>query len=394
METQTFLKILGALGAAFSLTLAACGVKDTNVGEQKFAVAGEDCSPQGSTLPAEDGCNTCQCTAAGSWACTLKDCGVACDLGDQKPADDGCNTCTCTGDGSWACTEKACAPEPQCTPGSTRAADDGCNSCGCTADGLWACTLIYCDPDPVCELGTERPADDGCNTCSCVGDGWACTDRACVPEPTACKPGERRAADDGCNTCTCSESGDWECTLIGCEARCKPGEQAPSDDGCNTCTCLESGEWGCTKKACPDLCTPGDTKKMDCNSCFCDEAGQWACTLVDCNTCPGPTTNARPADICAAVVTWAKDPESGNCCQYGSPCSAPVGWKQFGTAEACESAPSCPAPTTSFAPEACVTVVVWAKDPVTGGCCQYGDPCSAPADWQQFYTPNECEAAK
>jgi hypothetical protein len=393
METQSFFKILGALGTAFALTLAACGSKDNNLGEQVLAVAGEECSPVGSSLPSEDGCNTCQCTAAGTWACTLRDCQASCVAGEQKPAGDGCNTCTCDNDGDWACTDMACNPAPECTPGSTRPADDGCNSCGCV-DGRWTCTLIDCAPDPVCDLGSERPADDGCNTCTCTGDGWACTDRACEP-PTTCTPGAQRPADDGCNTCTCTESGGWACTEKACEpTTCTPGEQQPSEDGCNTCTCLQSGDWGCTKKACPELCTPGDTKKMDCNDCFCDEEGQWGCTLIACDVCPGPSTSARPADLCATVVTWAKDPESGGCCQYGSPCSAPTGWKQFGTEEACEKAPSCPASHAGFAPDQpCAAVLVWAKDPASGGCCQYPDPCSAPEGWEQFYTPAACEAA-
>jgi hypothetical protein len=36
----------------------------------------------------------------------------------------------------------------------------------------------------------------------------------------------------------------------------------------------------------------------------------------------------------------------------------------------------------------CIQVVVWAKDPATGICCQYGNPCSAPAGWEIFYGPN------
>lgn len=36
----------------------------------------------------------------------------------------------------------------------------------------------------------------------------------------------------------------------------------------------------------------------------------------------------------------------------------------------------------------CIQVVVWAQDPNSGTCCMYGNPCSAPAGWTIFYGPN------
>lgn len=35
---------------------------------------------------------------------------------------------------------------------------------------------------------------------------------------------------------------------------------------------------------------------------------------------------------------------------------------------------------------ACIDVVVWATNPATGVCCQYPNPCSAPAGWSISYT--------
>jgi hypothetical protein len=102
--------------------------------------------------------------------------GGPCTPGDQQPANDGCNTCECSEDGTWGCTEIGCDPtggDPtaggsteggstgaaECTPGDMMPADDGCNTCTCGDDGLWACTLLGCvDPAvTVCD-GTE-PAD-------------------------------------------------------------------------------------------------------------------------------------------------------------------------------------------------------------------------------------------
>ena len=36
----------------------------------------------------------------------------------------------------------------------------------------------------------------------------------------------------------------------------------------------------------------------------------------------------------------------------------------------------------------CTQVIVWAKDPATGMCCQYPTPCSAPDGWTIYYGPN------
>ena len=78
------------------------------------------------------------------------ECPTECAAGETKDAGDGCNTCECTGEGAWACTEIACPPA-ECTSGETKEADDGCNTCECTEDGSWACTEevcpLECGPD-------------------------------------------------------------------------------------------------------------------------------------------------------------------------------------------------------------------------------------------------------
>lgn len=48
----------------------------------------------------------------------------------------------------------------------------------------------------------------------------------------------------------------------------------------------------------------------------------------------------------------------------------------------------CPPPRQST--EICTQVVVWAKNPQTGACCQYGTPCNAPEGWQTYYSEGEC----
>ncbi len=49
--------------------------------------------------------------------------------------------------------------------------------------------------------------------------------------------------------------------------------------------------------------------------------------------------------------------------------------------------PGCPAPRPYLPGEGCTFNVVFAQDPVTGVCCMYGDPCSAPEGWTLYSGP-------
>ncbi|MGM0559393.1 MAG: hypothetical protein ACQEVA_23620 [Myxococcota bacterium] len=44
----------------------------------------------------------------------------------------------------------------------------------------------------------------------------------------------------------------------------------------------------------------------------------------------------EPSGMCAQVITWAKNPDTGTCCEYPTPCHAPKDWKTFSSREACE----------------------------------------------------------
>ena len=59
---------------------------------------------------------------------------------------------------------------------------------------------------------------------------------------------------------------------------------------------------------------------------------------------PEPVASACPApressDMCIQMVVYAKDPASGDCCMYGNPCVAPEGWETFPEESACQAAP-------------------------------------------------------
>jgi hypothetical protein len=41
----------------------------------------------------------------------------------------------------------------------------------------------------------------------------------------------------------------------------------------------------------------------------------------------------------------------------------------------------------------CAQVITWARDPQTGYCCQYSSPCETPEDWQTYTSETDCAQA-
>ena len=123
------------------------------------------------------------------------------------------------------------------------------------------------------------------------------------------------------------------------------GSTAQSTDGCNTCACSSEGTWTCTKKECGggSACAEGATMDDGCNSCSCHD-GQWACTTRYCGDPPDdppPTGCPAPRDpdpnvSCAEVEVWAKAPDTGLCCLYGTSCVSPKNWAVFTNQMECE----------------------------------------------------------
>ena len=50
-----------------------------------------------------------------------------------------------------------------------------------------------------------------------------------------------------------------------------------------------------------------------------------------------------------------------------------------------EAAKQCPTQNYSGP---CIQVITWAKNPDTGTCCQYPNPCVVPAGWQTYNSPD------
>ena len=109
--------------------------------------------------------------------------------------------------------------------------------------------------------------------------------------------------------------------------------------------------------------------------------------------CPPSRLPLRDDLVCIQVVVWARHPKTQECCEYGDPCLAPAGWQTFFTEDECKGPSVCPAPRPEAENEICLTVNAWARDPVTQACCGYPTPCHAPRGWPQFGNEAECQTA-
>ena len=88
---------------------------------------------------------------------------------------------------------------------------------------------------------------------------------------------------------------------------------------------------------------------------------------------------AAPADaqLCAQVITFAENPETGECVAFPTPCHVPDGWAACG-----------PGPISMAGGEACIQVITYAKPPGPDGECQaFPTPCDVPNGWQTCDPP-------
>ena len=64
-----------------------------------------------------------------------------------------------------------------------------------------------------------------------------------------------------------------------------------------------------------------------------DANGCETCACAEPDVCP---VQPVPANVrCAYVVTWGKNPDTGDCCQYPTPCNVPTGWDSFASEAEC-----------------------------------------------------------
>ena len=99
-----------------------------------------------------------------------------------------------------------------------------------------------------------------------------------------------------------------------------------------------------------------------CNNCVCTQTGKWACTQKHCgdNSCPIPLDNEFG---CPSAVTYYKNPMSGHCCKYLNPCAGPDGWEKYNQGggndaeQNCNQAILCAAGESKPASDSCNTCV-------------------------------------
>ena len=128
----------------------------------------------------------------------------------------------------------------------------------------------------------------------------------------------------------------------------------------------------CTAAACP--CEDGGSQPSadGCNTCTCT-AGKWSCSADPCEVCPPLAPVERP---CESVTVFARDPNSDLCCQYGAPCVAPAGWQVFYSEAECLSGVS--TRTTWYA--GCADPSCASTGATGAPACAPGDEVSAPCD--------------
>ncbi len=323
------------------------------------------CKPGDSKL-ADDGCNTCNCTMDGQWACSLTICNVpACTPMEEMTL--GCKQCICDANGSWSCTllmDAGCSAQT-CTPGETMPSADGCNTCTCGTDGQFACTEKACandcppplrvDPKTCMSTGAMYAQDPSTGQCCAYSSscetpvGWKTYSTPDCSAGTTCAFGTADCDGDptnGCETkvlsdpsncgscgtaCLAADGTMTECGMGTCLGQAPPpgkgclyegvehqaGDSFPARDGCNACSCVILGDGttdiACTDRAC--ACNP-DTEP------YRSYAGKSpdACKAID-FMCPDNTTMFTNACGCGCEQS-DQCPDFFDCMPGGVPMTA------------------------------------------------------------------------
>ena len=92
---------------------------------------------------------------------------------------------------------------------------------------------------------------------------------------------------------------------------------------------------------------------------------------------------------CIQVITYGKNPGTGECKQFATPCDVPNGWDSFSTLEECQQA----GVAQQGNPNNCIQVITYGKNPGTGQCKEFPTPCDVPNGWESFFTLEDCQSA-
>jgi hypothetical protein len=207
-----------------------------------------------------------------------------------------------------------------------------------------------------------------------------------------CAAGDTKSAGDACNTCSCDLERHWTCTARACPEP-EPEPEPEPDGGLTECPAPQIR---------PDVVCPGvgvwvrdpATSKCCSYSSGCVAPADWTyfASEAECKQLPGCPEPQPESPGLGGTAVWARNPYSKECCHYDSQYAAPLNWPLSPTEAECKQVAECPAPQPEEPGTACLTVTVWARDPLTRACCVYGTSCQAPSGWPQFYGQQECEA--
>jgi hypothetical protein len=128
---------------------------------------------------------------------------------------------------------------------------------------------------------------------------------------------------------SCGDSQPAPAPAVAGEACPAPNAKAIGVTGCDLCTCVQ-GQWSCSGGDC--ACS-GDVSLFlgdGCTLCPCT-GGKYKCTYKSCNGCPPSRTDLS----CTPRKVWARDEESGLCCEYDRPCAVSFGWTTYFSEAAC-----------------------------------------------------------
>lgn len=91
-------------------------------------------------------------------------------------------------------------------------------------------------------------------------------------------------------------------------------------------------------------------------------------------------------EVCIQVITFAENPDTGECIAFPTPCDVPQGWAPCGPGGVLISTDPALAPTEGaiemVKPEVCAQVITFARNPETGQCEAFPTPCDVPEGWE------------
>jgi len=157
-------------GLCALIPAASCGTTDTPIGAQDTSVApGRECAGVGSTVPAEDGCNSCTCDSSRHWSCTEMECRSK-DAANEcapVPCPQGAafsfETCRCTQTDAGSTTTDAGSTPNDVDSTRTDAGTPtelACDDGGTVTSPGWGQPRCLCQAGSAAEL--ERSLDSSC----------------------------------------------------------------------------------------------------------------------------------------------------------------------------------------------------------------------------------------